>query len=54
MEMKAKPIVTVLGAASTTFGPKVLRDIINHPQLDGSTFRFVDVHEERLAIYDRF
>ena len=52
-DMKAKPIVTVLGAASTTFGPKVLRDIINHPQLDGCTFRFVDVHEQRLAIYDR-
>jgi len=51
--MGTKPIITVIGAASTTFGPKVLRDIINHPQLDGCTFRFVDVHAERLEIYTR-
>ncbi len=42
--MPAKPIITIIGAASTTFGPKVLRDIINHPQLDGSTFRSIPVH----------
>jgi alpha-galactosidase len=44
---------TVIGAASTTFGPKVLRDILNHPQVGGATFNFVDINEERLAIYDR-
>lgn len=29
--MTQKPTITVIGAASTTFGPKVLRDILNHP-----------------------
>ena len=47
----SKPVITVIGAASTTFGPKVLRDILNHPQVGGCTFRFVDINEERLAIY---
>ena len=51
--MKRKPTITIIGAASTTFGPKVLRDILNHPQVGGATFRFVDINEERLAIYDR-
>ena len=50
--MKRKPTITIIGAASTTFGPKVLRDILNHPQVGGATFRFVDINEERLAIYD--
>lgn len=49
--MKQHPIITIIGAASTTFGPKVLRDILNHPQVGGCTFRFVDINEERLAIY---
>jgi alpha-galactosidase len=51
--MSAKPTVTVIGAASTTFGPKVLRDILNHPEVGGCTFRFVDIQEERLDIYTR-
>ena len=51
--MDRKPKITVIGAASTTFGPKVLRDILNHPQVGGATFRFVDVNEERLATYDK-
>lgn len=51
--MNRKPTITVIGAASTTFGPKVLRDILNHPQVGGATFRFVDVNEERLATYDK-
>jgi len=49
--MSDKPIITVIGAASTTFGPKVLRDILNHPEVGGCTFRFVDINEERLNIY---
>ncbi|MCK4623704.1 MAG: hypothetical protein KAV00_00195 [Phycisphaerae bacterium] len=48
-----KRVITIIGAASTTFGPKVLRDIINHPGLGGSTFRFVDINEERLETYTR-
>ncbi|MBI1294343.1 ABC transporter permease subunit [bacterium] len=44
---------TIIGAASTTFGPKVLRDIRNHPGMGGSTFHFVDINEERLAVYDK-
>ncbi len=51
--MRARPTITIIGAASTTFGPKVLRDILNHPQVGGSTLRFVDINEERLAIYDK-
>ncbi|MCY3834514.1 MAG: hypothetical protein OXG85_15990 [Chloroflexi bacterium] len=51
--MVDKPTITIIGAASTTFGPKVLRDILNHPQIGGSTLRFVDINEERLAIYDK-
>jgi alpha-galactosidase len=51
--MTEKPVITVIGAASTTFGPKVLRDILNHPHVGGSTLRFVDINEERLGIYDR-
>ncbi len=51
--MSDKPIITVIGAASTTFGPKVLRDIMNHPEVSGCNFRFVDVNEERLDIYTR-
>ena len=46
-----KSIIIVIGAASTTFGPKVLRDILNHPQVWGSELRFVDINEERLDIY---
>ena len=49
----SKPIITVIGAASTTFGPKVLRDILNHPEVGGCTFRFVDINEERLDIYTK-
>jgi len=51
--MQNKPVITIIGAASTTFGPKVLRDILNHPQVAGSTLRFVDINEERLVIYDK-
>ena len=51
--MSDRPTITIIGAASTTFGPKVLRDILNHPQVGGSTLRFVDINEERLSIYDK-
>ena len=51
--MKTKPTITVIGAASTTFGPKVLRDILNHSEVSGCHFRFVDLNEGRLIIYDR-
>ena len=48
-----KPTITVIGAASTTFGPKVLRDILNHPEIGGCAFRFVDINAERLDIYTK-
>ena len=51
--MKKKPVITIIGAASTTFGSKVLRDILNHPQLWGSELRFVDINEERLTVYTK-
>jgi len=45
--------ITIIGAASTTFGPKVLRDILNHPEVGGSILNFVDINEKRLDIYTR-
>ncbi|MFO7958730.1 MAG: hypothetical protein R6X33_16705 [Candidatus Brocadiia bacterium] len=51
--MKPKPVIVVIGAASATFGPKVLRDVIHHPALEGCTLRFVDIHEEHLDIFTR-
>ena len=51
--MKKQTTITVIGAASTTFGPKVLRDILNHPEVGGSAFNFVDINERRLDIYTR-
>ncbi len=51
--MKPKPVVTLIGAAGITFGPKVLRDLIHHPELAGMTIRFMDIDEEHLAILDR-
>lgn len=50
--MNKKPTITVIGAASTAFGPKVLRDILNYPGV-ASTFNFVDINQERLEIYDK-
>lgn len=49
--MTKKPVITVIGAASITFGSKVLTDMVNHPQLDGCTLRFVDIDEAHLEIY---
>lgn len=49
----SSPVIVVIGAASTTFGPKLLRDIVNHPGLNGAVFRFVDINPQRLEIYDR-
>ncbi len=51
--MKLPPTITVIGAASTTFGPKVLSDLVNHPQLNGATVRLVDINADRLQIYER-
>jgi alpha-galactosidase len=51
--MKSNPIIVVIGGASLTFGTKTLRDIINHPQLDGSTVRLVDIDQEHLEIMTR-
>jgi alpha-galactosidase/6-phospho-beta-glucosidase family protein len=51
--MKAKPTTALIGAAGLTFGPKVLRDLTNFPELQGSTIRFVDVDEEHLQVLDR-
>jgi len=51
--MKEQSNITVIGAASTTFGPKVLRDIMNHPAVSGSAFNFVDINEKRLDIYTK-
>jgi len=53
MAVKKKSIIVVIGGASLTFGTKTLRDIINHPELDGSTVRLVDIDEEHLEIMTR-
>jgi alpha-galactosidase len=47
------PVTTIIGAASTTFGPKVLRDIRNHPDIYGAEYRFVDINPERLDVYTK-
>ena len=46
--MKPKPTLVVIGAGSITFTPKLLRDMLHHPALGGSTMRLVDVNEESL------
>lgn len=51
--MRRKPVVTLIGAAGVTFGPKVLRDLIHYPELAGMTVRFMDIDERRLTILDR-
>lgn len=47
--MKDKPVLTVIGAGSITFTPKLLRDMIHHGALGGSTVRLVDIDEQNLA-----
>lgn len=49
--MNSKPVITIIGAASTTFGPRILRDVLNHPQIHGADLRFVDINEGRLEVY---
>lgn len=43
--------IVVIGAASTVFGPKLLRDLVHYKDLAGSDVAFVDVNTERLEIY---
>ncbi len=45
------PVITIIGAASITFGTKVLTDMCNHPELDGAELRFVDIDKEHLETY---
>jgi len=45
--------IVVIGAASTVFGPKLLRDLVHYKDLAGSEVAFVDVNAERLDIYTR-
>ncbi len=49
--MQDKPVIVVIGAASATFGPKVLRDVIHHPDLGGSTLRLVETDEDHLEVF---
>jgi len=51
--MKSSPTIVVIGAGSLTFTPKVLRDVINHPDLGALTLRLMDIDAERLAVMDR-
>ncbi|HLV37068.1 MAG TPA: hypothetical protein VKY59_18240 [Spirillospora sp.] len=51
--MKKPPVVAIIGAASLTFGPKALRDLVNHPGLDGATVRFMDIDEPHMDIMTR-
>jgi len=51
--MKKKPVLVVIGAASITFTPKLLRDIIHHPALGGGTLRLVDIQADNLAVMAR-
>jgi len=51
--MKKKPVLVVIGAASITFTPKLLRDIIHHPALGGGTLRLVDIQADNLEVMAR-
>ena len=48
--MAGKKIV-IIGAASATFGPKVLRDIAHFTELKGCTLSLVDIDAEALEAY---
>jgi alpha-galactosidase len=48
--MGGKKIV-IIGAASATFGPKVLRDIAHFTELKGCTLSLVDIDAEALEAY---
>lgn len=48
-----KNIITLIGGASSTFAPKVFRDIANFPEMEGCELRLVDIDEERLASYEK-
>jgi alpha-galactosidase len=43
--------ISVIGAASGTFGPKVLRDVAHHKDLAGSELSLMDVNAENLEVY---
>ncbi|MFW6146399.1 MAG: hypothetical protein ACOC7R_03600 [Planctomycetota bacterium] len=49
--MAQPPVITVIGAASTTFGPKLMRDVINFNAFEAAEIRLVDVAADRLEIY---
>ncbi len=51
--MKAKPVLVVIGAGSITFTPKLLRDMIHHPGLGGSTMRLVDIDADALDMMEK-
>lgn len=45
--------IAVIGAASSTFGPKLLRDLAHFKELAGSRLSLMDVDPARLAVYAR-
>jgi alpha-galactosidase len=45
--------IVVIGAASTVFGPKLLRDLVHYKDLAGSELCLVDVNTEHLGTYTR-
>jgi len=45
--------IVVIGAASTVFGPKLLRDLVHYKDLAGSEVVFVDINAERLEVYTK-
>ncbi|MCG2769674.1 MAG: alpha-glucosidase/alpha-galactosidase, partial [Anaerolineae bacterium] len=43
-----KPKIVVIGTASVSFGPGIVRDILVHPSLHGSDIVLVDIDAEAL------
>jgi len=46
-----KTKIAVIGAASTTFGPKLLRDMAHYKALSGSELSLMDIDADRLAVF---
>lgn len=51
--MASGPTITLIGAGSLTFTPKVLRDVINHPELRPLSLRLMDVDAGHLDTMSR-
>jgi len=45
-----RPKIVLIGAASASFGPRIIADAVLTPELRGSTLVLVDIDGERLGV----